>query len=123
MTEQNELSKVQLIKQKIKEAEANHQKRIPVEVPEWNLTVYVNTLKGSDIKRLRGADFSLEYECYLTALATTDEDGNQIWTPEEIEELRQCSWSCIARLAFIATKLNKLDETELAEYAKNLDLG
>lgn len=123
MTEQKELTAVEKIKQQIKEAEAKNQRRVPVEVPEWNITVWVNTLKGTDIKKLRNADFALDYECYLVALSTTDEDGQQIWSPEEIEELRQCSWSPIARVAFVASKLNKLDEVELAEYAKNLDLG
>lgn len=114
--------KAKEIRAKIKAAQ--NKKIVPVEIEEWNTTVYVKKLTGHELIKFRKHDASesRDQDIYLVALAACDEDGNALYTLDEIEDLKEEPATAILKLVLVAQKLNNLDEESFGELVKNLKI-
>lgn len=106
--------------------------REAVEVTEWGGTVWVTRLSGlhraelDDITRnLLGEDkkftsvTGLEYTLALLVRAVVDEDGNRLFTDDDIQRLRTKSDEALGRVAEVAVRLNGLGAKAEQEIKKN----
>lgn len=110
------LSKAEQLKQDIKVHEDKGSKITPFTIGEN--TVYVHTLKGSSLRVLQNTQDNPSH--LLVAEATRDEEGNRIWTPEEVAEL---SLGTVATLCSIANQLNSTTIEAYVAALKNLEEG
>lgn len=101
-------------------------KKIPVDVPEWDMTIYLRELsageqneitekskeKARELKKdgldLKGEDLlSVEESVAMLQLCIVDEDGNQMLKKEEVELLMQQSGKLMTDLLQKASSINE----------------
>lgn len=99
----------------------NDTKALPVEVPEWQCTVFVKTwtvaeragfldqFNGGDRGKLLGV---------LVASCLCDEHGNRLFNADDVQALEDKSAAVLDRLGLLALKHNGIDRTAVDE-AKN----
>lgn len=93
---------------------------VEVEVPEWNGVVRLRALSGEEALRFielvqkdkTGAALK------IVALCAVDETGAQLFSPEQVEQLKTKSLRAIMRLQNVALRINGLSEAAPVE-AKN----
>lgn len=108
---------------------ANDLKRERVEVPEWGGFLYVSTLSGeardayeSSVVSFSGGEAKQDLaniRAKFVAATVTDEDGNLLFTSEQVKELGKKSASVLDRLFDKAQKLNAISDADIEELAKN----
>lgn len=87
----------------------------PVEVPEWGLTVFVRMLFGDEREALearRGAEKSRIFPV-IVALATCNEQGDPLFTDEDVQALAKKNFKAVHRVAQAAIRFNKLSTADL----------
>lgn len=104
-------------------------KRKKVEVPEWGGYLYISTLSGAardayeaSVVSYKGnvPEQNLEnIRAKFVAAAATDEDGNPLFTSDQVKELGKKSAAVLDRLFDIAQKLNAISDEDIEELAKN----
>lgn len=100
-----------------------------VEVPEWGGAVYVRALTGAErdqfeasIVEQRGRDMRMNMRnirAKLVALTVVDEDGQRIFTDDDVAALGGKSAAALDRLFAVAQRLSGLSKEDVEELAKN----
>ena len=94
----------------------------PVFVEEWGFEVHVRTLTGEDLKQvIAEGEKKHDDDVYLLAFTLCDEDGNRLFSLDEVEQLRQKSWTAISVLLLASKHLNNLTEERVEGLKKTLD--
>lgn len=101
-------------------------KTAPVEVPEWDCTLFVKTLTGTE----RAAFFRKAEECrknhaetdvvvHLVILTACDEHGVRLFNDADFAALSEKNVFAIDRVATAAGKLNGFDRDAVEDAKKN----
>jgi hypothetical protein len=108
----------------------------PLVIPEWGgITVYVRTMSSGDqgkfraqsMRKIPTADPNVTKEEFddrfftekLAVYTVCDEEGNLVFTPEDIPELAKKSAVVMQRIFEVAARLNGLREKDVEAAAKN----
>lgn len=107
--------------------------RESVEVPEWGGAVWVSRLSGlhraelDDIsrdlfvgeeKKLTSVS-ALKYTLALLVRSVVDDEGNRLFSDEDMDSLRAQSDEALARVGTVAARLNGIGAKEEAEIKKS----
>lgn len=104
----------------------NDAKLMPVEVPEWNCTLHVRVMdvetRGrweelSDGKKTEGI------RELLLCLTVCDEQGELVFTLDDVAALSKKSAVAVERLFVRSAKLNKLSKKDVRDLEGNSDAG
>jgi len=100
-----------------------------VDVPEWDGSVRVRTLTGTErdafeasITKKRGDSVEvnmINLRAKLCAMAMIDDDGNRYFSDADVVELGKKSASVLDRIFTVAQKLNGFGQADIKELAKN----
>jgi hypothetical protein len=97
----------------------------PVEVKEWNKTVYVKSMNGTDRAKfcfinagLQKADKGIESDTWLVLFGMCDMAGNRVFADSDFDRLNNMNASVISKIAREALIVNGL-LNEQVEEAKN----
>ncbi len=96
-----------------------------VEVPEWGGHVCIRAMTGTERDDFRaaieGKEASLvgKFEAPLLALTLVDEEGNRLFSIDDVEGLRAKSAKVLDKLTQIAMRVNGMTEEAQEEAAKN----
>jgi hypothetical protein len=96
-----------------------------VQVKEWDTTVYVRTMTGTERDAFEGSILrdgkvspdGLRAKLLVRCLA--DENGNRIFSDEEFEALGSKSAKVIDKLFAIAQKVNGIGQEDVDDLTKN----
>jgi hypothetical protein len=104
---------------------ANDLKREKVKVPEWGGEVFVSAMSGEsrdewEQSLVSGKGVSLtNIRARLFAMTACDEDGNRLFTSEDVQALGKKSGAALDRCVKVAQRLNRLTENDLEDLTKN----
>lgn len=105
---------------------SDDKKSVSVEVPEWGVTVHVRVMSGLARDRFDSLLGTMSknknldnIRAALTAFTACDENGAEIFKPEDIEELGQKSSAALDRIFAVAQRINCLSEQDIDELKKN----
>jgi len=108
---------------------AQDSKRIPVEVPEWGVKVYLRTLTGAERDAFEGglmkgkgknrAPDLANLRARLVALCAVDADGKRIFADDDIHALGGKAAAPLDRLFSAAQELNSLSDKDVEELEGN----
>ncbi len=100
-----------------------------VEVPEWNGSVTVRTMTGTErdsfeasITKKKGDSVEVNMvnlRAKLCALTMIDENGERYFADTDIAELGKKSSAVLDRIFAVAQKLNGFGKSDIEELAKN----
>lgn len=104
--------------------DAQDKKMIDVEVPEWNGSVKIRVMTGTERDRFEGefvgGSKSVEMvRAKLVAKCLCDEDGNRLFTETEVPQLGEKSAAVLDRLFTICMKHNRFTKDDVEELAGN----
>lgn len=98
---------------------ASDLKKVKVDVPEWNVTVWISEMSASSaeayslrlVGKKKGGGLDMKnFMSSLLVACLVDEDGNQIFTdPGDVERLSEKKSSVVQRLYEKAEELNGMD--------------
>jgi hypothetical protein len=98
-----------------------------VPVPEWGGAVGVRVMSGkerdaferrlSDQAKL--GELGANMRAALVASTVVDEQGNRLFTEEDIEALGKKNWAALERITRVSTSLNLLSNESVETTAKN----
>lgn len=97
-------------------------KPIQVEVPEWNCTVYLRQWSGVDRDSFTswfGNNKDKNGSLKILVLTLCDENGELLFTDEDMEALNQKSFKVLERLTLAALQLNGLNPEAVEDAKKN----
>ena len=100
-----------------------------VDVPEWNGSVCVKTMTGTErdsfdrmVLEGRGSDKNANirnFRAKICVCCICDDAGNRLFTDSEIEALGKKSSIVLDRISEAASKLNALGRQDIEELEKN----
>jgi hypothetical protein len=97
-----------------------------VKVPEWNVTLFVRSMSGTDRARFKAIADRLQKEgkeadadSWLLILTAVDEQGNRIFSDEDFEKLNSKSATVLTHVAKEALIVNGLLPESIDEAKKN----
>jgi len=100
-----------------------------VEVPEWGGALYVRALTGAErdafeqsIVETRGKNTRMNLRnirARLVALTVIDEDGNRLFSDDDVEALGRKSAAALNRVFEVAQRLSGLRPEDVEELAGN----
>ena len=100
-----------------------------VEVPEWGGALYVRALTGAErdafeqsIVETRGKNTRMNLRnirARLVALTVVDEDGNRLFSDDDVEALGRKSAAALNRVFEVAQRLSGLRPEDVEELAGN----
>lgn len=100
-----------------------------VEVPEWGGSVLVRGLTGAQRDRFEASMVELKkgkqvlklsnLRAYLAALSIVDEQGQLLFSNEDIEALGNKSCAALQRIWDVARRLSGLSDDDVEELTKN----
>ena len=98
-----------------------------VDVPEWGVTVYVRSMTGRDRDMFEGQMVEMadkgkrmdNFRARLAVFCTVDKDGKRIFKDSDIGTLGQKSGRALDRIFEVASRLNKLTESDIEDDKKN----
>ena len=98
-----------------------------VEVPEWGGTVRVRALNGTDrdayeasLRQLRGKEFvpnTVNVRAKLVAKAVVGEDGERLFSDQEVSALGKKSAAALDRVFEVAARLSRISEEDVDDLA------
>jgi hypothetical protein len=101
-----------------------------VYVPEWGGDVFVKGMTGAERDKFEGSILSLRgksqqvnlvnLRAKLAALTICDEEGNRLFTDEDIQALSQKSAAGLQRVFAVAQRLSGLGEDDVKELTEGL---
>jgi len=101
----------------------------PIDVPEWDMTVYVRSMTGYERDLYEGGLISktglpmsermLNLRSTLVVLCTVDENGERIFTDDDKQLVGQKSAKALERIVEAAQRMNELSDTDIEEAAGN----
>lgn len=83
-----------------------------VEIPEWKTTVYVKSLTGADVAKVKAAK---DTEVALVLAACCDKEGKPIFVAEDADRLKGKSFKALERIALAAIRHNAIGEIEASK--------
>ena len=101
-------------------------KTLEVDVPELGGTVLIREMTGAERDALEG--FILKNKdnspfenirARFVAYSIVDEQGNFIFSPDEIEALGKVSWRALERIRKASDSLNAITKEDIEELRKN----
>lgn len=105
-------------------------KREDVPIPEWDTFVTVQELTAtardeyeSSIVQIVGDETRVDsrnLRAKLVAISCVDENGEPLWTPDQVAAIGLKSATAIDRIVDVAKRLSGIGESELAEVGKDL---
>jgi hypothetical protein len=103
---------------------ANDKKMVDHEVPEWGGTVKLRVMTGTERDRFEsefvGGNKNVEMvRAKLVAKCLCDEDGDRLFTEQEIPELGEKSAAVLDRLFSECMRLNRFTKNDVDDLAKN----
>ena len=101
---------------------ADDLKRVPVEVPEWETTVYVRTMTGLEQDRFEvfaKEEGGLNVRAALLVASVCDEDGQPVFVAEDIPALGEKSGAALDRLVEVAMRLSGIGKKDMDALEKN----
>jgi hypothetical protein len=103
---------------------ANDKKMVEHEVPEWGGVVKLRVMTGTERDRFEsefvGGNKNVEMvRAKLVAKCLCDEDGERLFTEQEIPELGEKSAAVLDRLFAECMKLNRFTKDDVDDLAKN----
>jgi len=97
-----------------------------VEFPEWGGEAFVRTLTGTERdlfeSKIVGKNGGVNMEnlrARLVSLTLVNEEGDRIFTDDDVKELGRKSSSALSRAFNAAQKLNKITDDDVEELVKN----
>lgn len=100
-------------------------KPVAFPVPEWEITIWLRPLSSAERSewetRIRRADIkapSVNARELLAVLTISDEEGNRLFTVEDIEALSEKSGAALERIGMRAAEINALRPEDIKELAK-----
>jgi len=101
-----------------------------VQVPEWEVTLYVKTLKGferdafeASIQSQKGKVNLRGLKARFVILTTVDESGAQVFEQNDLSALNQKSCRALDRLWQAGAKLNGMRDDDVQEMVGNSESG
>ena len=106
---------------------ADKKNLLPVEVPEWGLTVYIKQLTVGERDSFEAEAFASRKgdglmdnpRSKFLVRTLCDEHGQTLCKPEEFKQLAELSSKPMERLFEAAQKHNRLTDSDVEELAKN----
>jgi hypothetical protein len=103
---------------------ANDKKTVDLDVPEWGGSVKLRVMTGTERDRFEsefvGGNKNVEMvRAKLVAKCLCDEDGERLFTEQEIPELGERSAAVLDRLFAECMKLNRFTKDDVDDLAKN----
>lgn len=103
---------------------ADDKKMVDHDVPEWGGKVKLRVMTGTERDRFEsefvGGNKSVEMvRAKLVAKCLCDDDGNRLFTEQEIPELGEKSAAVLDRLFSECMKLNRFSKGDVEDLAKN----
>jgi hypothetical protein len=103
---------------------ANDKKMVDLEVPEWSGSVKLRVMTGTERDRFEsefvGGNKNVEMvRAKLVAKCLCDEDGERLFTEQEIPELGEKSAAVLDRLFSECMRLNRFTKDDVDDLAKN----
>jgi len=97
-----------------------------VEVPEWNGSVFVRMLTAKErdvlesfwLARKESGNFT-NARAQIVSLTVCDEDGNRLFTEEDVEALSGKSAAALQKVYNVAMRLNRFTKKDVEELTKN----
>ena len=109
---------------------AEDRKTVPLEIPEWDCTVGITTMSGSERDAFEAACLGddgkmsmANIRAKLAAFTVVDDTGKRVFGDGDAELLGEKSAAPLARIFDVSSKLNRLSKDDVAELAKNSDTG
>ncbi len=97
-------------------AARSRRKPIPLEVPEWGGTVYIKVLSAGDqVEMSSNGHKDAELPVWLLAGCLVSEDGERLFTDEDVPGLLEEEFPIIMRVFSEAARHNGLSTKELDE--------
>ncbi len=97
---------------------------VEVEVPEWEVSIYLKPISGMKRAKLESMNNNNKpLETIMMSLlvdSIVDENGNQVFTDEDIEKLGNKNSKVIYRIFTEALTVSGLSDKEIEELEKNL---
>lgn len=109
------------LKEAIRDANLKAMELVPVEIPEWQQTVYIKCLNVGE--RLAMFDCTVEdRNLYVLAVVhcVVNEKGERIWGNEDISEVAAMPGDVVLKLGNLAARTNRLLEP-IKDAKKNLE--
>ena len=95
------------------------------EVEEWGTTIYLKTMNVKD--RLEFKKYTEENDtpssAYFIAMLTVDENGNQVFTEDDIEALEQKNAVLMDKIVMKALEVNGLTDSDEDEDQDEFDVS
>jgi hypothetical protein len=103
---------------------ANDKKMVDMDVPEWNGSVKIRVMSGTERDRFEaefvGGNKSVDMvRAKLVAKCLCDEEGNRLFTEAEIPQLGEKSAAVLDKLFTACMKLNRFTKDDVEELAGN----
>jgi hypothetical protein len=103
---------------------ANDKKMVDMDVPEWSGSVKIRVMTGTERDRFEaefvGGSKSVDMvRAKLVAKCLCDEDGNRLFTEQEIPALGEKSAAVLDRLFTACMKLNRFTKDDVEELSGN----
>lgn len=103
---------------------ADDKKMVDMEVPEWNGSVKIRVMSGTERDRFEaefvGGNKSVDMvRAKLVAKCLCDEDGTRLFTEQEIPQLGEKSAAVLDKLFTACMKLNRFTKDDVEELAGN----
>jgi len=100
--------------------------REEVDVPEWGGTVFVRMMTAAELDVYRdrvvnatGGGDAVTFRAGLVAKCLVGEDGERLFTDDEVADLGSKATSVMERLTAVALRLNGMAAEDVEEMAKN----
>lgn len=101
-------------------------KLLPVEVPEWDTTVYLRVLSGAErssidarAKQLEKAGRPGDIAAFMVALTACEANGQRIFSDADVEALNNKNGLVLDRLALAAAEHNGIGQAAVDAAKKN----
>jgi len=106
--------------------QAQDQRREEVKVPEWGGSVFIASMSGKardaweqSLIGDKGKVNTENVRARLVAYTAVDEQGNRLFTDQDIERLGSKSSAALERLCKVAQRLNRITEQDLEDARGN----
>lgn len=103
---------------------ADDKKMVEQEVPEWGGSVMIRVMSGTERDRFEsefvGGNKSVEMvRAKLVAKCLCDEDGNRLFSEQEIPQLGEKSAAVLDKLFSVCMKHNRFTKSDVEDMAGN----
>lgn len=106
---------------------AEDRPRVPVDIPEWGFSAFVQTLMAEDYDDYESWAFKKDdgnnYRAKLVCRALVDEHGNRIFTDDDAAAVGKKSALVVGRIFNVVAAHNRTSLDDMEELKKNSPAG